>query len=80
MIFVFFILLFLFIIFCFLMSLRKPPEEEIELFSTDNPHYKIGAEVSYYFYDEVKQYCSNHRMTISDLIRISVRSYMDTNP
>lgn len=79
---VFLIALFVIIIVYFLMSLEKPPEVEfgIEPFPTDNTHYKIGAEVSCDFHDEVKQYCSNHQMTISDLIRMSVRSYMDTNP
>lgn len=38
---------------------------------------KIGTEVSEYFYDEVKQYCRKHHMTISDLIRKAVRAYMD---
>ena len=39
---------------------------------------KIGAEISNSLYDEVTSYCRKHRMTISDLIRKSVRFYMDT--
>ena len=39
---------------------------------------KIGAEISNSLYDEVTSYCRKNRMTISDLIRKSVRLYMDT--
>ncbi len=30
-------------------------------------------------YNEVKNYCRKHKMTISELIRKSVRTYMDRN-
>lgn len=43
----------------------------------ENDRYTICAAVSKYFYDEVKQYCKKHRMTVSDLIRDSVKAYMD---
>lgn len=54
---------------------KKQPEPE----QSEVSHYKIGTEVSSHFYDEVKQYCRKHHMTISDLIRKSVRAYMDSN-
>lgn len=38
---------------------------------------KIGSEVTEAFYDEILTYCRNHSMTISDLIRNSVRDYID---
>lgn len=46
---------------------------------TENVNYKIGAEVGSLFYYEVKDYCYKHHMTISDLIRKSVRAYMNSN-
>ena len=45
-------------------------------FSRQKP--KIGAEVSFAFYDEMTEYCSRHNLSLSDLIRNAVRYYMDT--
>lgn len=59
----------------FLFFWKRSNEEEL----SENANYKIGADVSNLFYDEVKQYCRKHHMTISDLIRKAVRAYMDTN-
>ena len=52
---------------------------EDDYFSNSNYKQKIGAEVNGIFYNEITQYCSKHHMTISDLIRKSVRAYMDAN-
>lgn len=57
------------------ISARRHEANEV---ITQNAKPKIGAEVSSRFYDEVKQYCRKHHMTISDLIREAVRVYMDT--
>lgn len=55
----------------------KHENSEFDFRSTrDKP--KIGAEVSYAFYDEMKEYCSQHNLSLSDLIRNAVRNYMDT--
>lgn len=51
---------------------QKVPEAELV---SNKP--KIGAEVSISLYDEIKLYCSKHSMSISDLIRSAVRTYMD---
>lgn len=40
---------------------------------------KIGAQVNESLYNEIQSYCQKHSMTVSDLIRISVKSYMDRN-
>ena len=56
---------------------RKQTVEQKEI--TETVNYKIGAEVGSLFYYEVKDYCYKHHMTISDLIRKSVRAYMDSN-
>lgn len=53
-------------------SRQKVPEAELV---SDKP--KIGAEVSTSLYDEIKLYCSKHSMSISDLIRSAVKTYMD---
>ena len=54
------------------------PENKIEE-QPENDRYTICTAVSKYFYDEVKQYCNKHHMTISDLIRKSVKEYIDKN-
>lgn len=41
---------------------------------------KIGASVSKSFHDEAWAYCRRHHITMSDLIRNSVKKYMDENP
>lgn len=75
-------LCFLFCVFCLtiaimqIISARKHKTNETLV---QNASPKIGAEVSSRFYDEIKRYCTAHHMTISDLIRKSVRAYMDTN-
>lgn len=56
---------------------RKRPVQYEEL--TENANYKIGAEVGSLFYYEVKDYCYKHHMTISDLIRKAVKTYMNSN-
>ena len=43
---------------------------------SESINYKIGAEVGNTLYYEVKHYCNRHNMTISDLVRKSVREYM----
>lgn len=40
---------------------------------------KISAEVDEDFYKSVRSYCSGHSITISDLVRKSVKSYIDNN-
>ena len=40
---------------------------------------KISAELNDELYSEVRTYCSNHSMTVSDLIRKSVKAYIDNN-
>ena len=40
---------------------------------------KISAEVDEDFYKNVRSYCRSHSMTISDLVRKSVKSYIDNN-
>ncbi len=39
--------------------------------------YQIGAEVTKSFYDEVQDYCKLHHLTVSDLIRQSIRAYIN---
>lgn len=58
---------------------RKSVNYEEIYFQPNNSKPKIGAEVSDAFYREVKLYCSRHKLSISDLIRKAVRSYMDSN-
>lgn len=65
------------IISCFKKKhVRTEPHEYPQ---TETSNYKIGAEVGYSFFYEVKDYCYKHQMTTSDLIRKSVRAYMDAN-
>lgn len=58
-------------------SRKKSNKYEISCETSGTVKPKIGAEVSEYFYDEIKRYCFKHHMTISDLIRDAVRAYMD---
>ncbi len=53
---------------------KRQQNSEAEL-GNDKP--KIGAQVSVSLYNEITLYCSKHSMSISDLIRSSVKSYMD---
>lgn len=46
---------------------------------TSNRKPKIGAEVDEDLYDSVQSYCRNKSITISELIRRSVKSYMEDN-
>lgn len=48
--------------------------------SQTNSRPKISAEVSDSMHSQIKRYCSSHSMTISDLVRKSVKDYMDSNP
>jgi hypothetical protein len=76
------LLLIFFIVYaiCDLLRRKSVIYEDYDFqFHNTNMRPKIGAEVSTYFYDEVKRYCRKHNMSISDLIRESVKSYMDTN-
>ena len=73
--FLFLVLLLMFVAYLLYCHFHK--QQEVE--PTEINHYKIGTEVSKYFYDEVKQYCNKHHITISDLIRNAVRAYMDSN-
>ena len=73
---------FLLCILCFVIAIVKSissRQQETDDIFMQNTKPKIGAEVSNYFYDEVKQYCNKHHITISDLIRNAVRAYMDSN-
>lgn len=63
------------VVLLFLFFRKRSNVEEL----SESANYKIGAEVNNYFYDEVKRYCRKHHMTISDLIRKSVRAYMDSH-
>ncbi len=78
--FIIFILLLVIVIAVFVVCKRsanhKKPDYHLENVNTKP---KIGSEVSYCFYNEIKQYCYKHHMSISDLIRKAVRIYMDTN-
>ncbi len=40
---------------------------------------KISAELDENLYSEVRTYCQEHSMTVSDLIRKSVKNYIDNN-
>lgn len=48
-------------------------------YTYSNQTPKIGAQVNENLYKEIQSYCQKHSMTVSDLIRISVKSYMDRN-
>lgn len=61
-----------------LIAMKASSSETETTFESTNSKPKIGAEISNSLYDEVTSYCQKHRMTISDLIRKSVRLYMDT--
>lgn len=80
--FVFFcILILLYVLFVLSLFLIKPCKSSYNASyeSTEYASYKIGAEVGEVFYYEVKRYCSNKRITISELIRKSVKAYMENN-
>lgn len=47
--------------------------------SIDSSSPKLTASVSRAFHDDVQRYCQGHHMTISDLIRKSVKQYMEEN-
>ena len=51
------------------------PEDSYSSSSNNRP--KISAEVSDSLYDDVRSYCAQNYMSISELMRISVRTYMD---
>lgn len=76
---------FLFVIFISIIGIilysksESPSSQKTYMPESINDRPKIGAEVSVSFYNEVKAYCSKHSMTISDLIRSSVKTYMDMN-
>ena len=55
----------------------KPAEEE-EYHVKRTP--KISAEITETLDNRVRNYCSNHSLSISDLIRKAVTDYMDRNP
>lgn len=44
-----------------------------------NQKHKIGAEISENLNNDIQSYCRKNSITVSDLIRMSVRSYMDRN-
>lgn len=54
----------------------EPPDTQRMYSSTT---YKISSTVSPSLYNEITQYCSRNRMTVSELIRKAVRAYMDSN-
>ena len=58
-------------------SADKASEEPYEVLKENTSSPQIAAAVSIEFQDEIKTYCSKHEITISDLIRKSVREYMD---
>ena len=47
--------------------------------SISNRKPKISAEVSDDLYNEVQSYCRKNSITVSDLIRRSVKSFMENN-
>lgn len=59
--------------------MRKKQVRVVEVDPSEKAQYKVGAEVGYQLYEEIKRYCRKHNMSISDLIRKSVREYMDAN-
>ena len=75
----FLVTIFFIIIICFVLYSKNGAQNSRETYMPEsiNDRPKIGAEVSASFYNEVKEYCSKHSMTISDLIRSSVKNYMD---
>ena len=56
-----------------------PSSSENYSVSTSNRKPKISAEVSDDLYDEVQSYCRKNSITVSDLIRKSVKSFMENN-
>lgn len=83
------ILLFLFILISPLFQ-RRPKkqyettitryEEPVSRYETYTPSkQKLSAEVSDSLHREVKQYCSQHHITMSELVRRAVTDYMNTH-
>lgn len=56
----------------------NPSQSEPEISSLSR-RQRIASEVSDSFYNEVQSFCQRNSMTVSDLIRKSVREYMDHN-
>lgn len=71
------ILIFMVLVLCTDTSGSRSSEKTEPQSENENVKPKIGAEVTLAFYDEMKDYCSRHSLTISDLIRNAVRLYMD---
>lgn len=72
--------LFLVILFVIYKKTKSTPEPcDTTEYIPENIRYTISANVTKAFYDEAWRYCRKHNLKMSDLVRDSVKEYMERN-